>query len=239
MSTGMGLFLIVLLVFGVLVGGTTMINERTRDLEDTQDKLQSCQSSEQSLHAENAQVAKDYEQLEQDYTSISIDNAQCRAENEALKAAITEASAEGEDLKKEIEQCKVVNKELMDKNSGYETVLAESAKLLHECDDRLANLQNLPQSCLLSPGNSFVNPSPVLANPKSILPDFINERWIAILAMVILGLMSLMNLAVAYQDRNQVQPNPQTTKVNANPNKVTITMDRNTYQDFIRYMRNK
>jgi hypothetical protein len=40
MSTGMGLFLIVLLVFGVLVGGTTLINDGMTELES----CKGCQS---------------------------------------------------------------------------------------------------------------------------------------------------------------------------------------------------
>jgi hypothetical protein len=245
MSTGMGLFLIVLLVFGVLVGGTTMIKDLTSDLENAQTELQSCQASEQSLHgmigqkdAEIAQAADQYAQCKFDYDSIMITNAQCSADVEALKAAITEASAEGDGLKQENAQCKAVVKDLTDKIAGLEGVVTESGKLLLECDDKLANLSELPQSCLSAPISSLV-PGAVLSDTKPVLPEILNERGIAIIAMAFLGLMSLMNLMVAYRDQNQVQPVPQTTKVNANPNKVTITMDKKTYQDFIRYMRNR
>jgi seryl-tRNA synthetase len=248
MSTGMGLFLIVLLVFGVLVGGTTLINDRTTELEsakavnqDLSEQLDHCQMAietettalkleiEQKNHG-IAQCVESIKQCKDEAESLMNTNAQCNAEVENLAVAIAQNRTEFDSLFAENAQHQAEVVRLKEQNTKLEFIIAESIKQLKDKDAKLVTLEEQLKSCVQA-----LEPSPKVP----VLSDVFEENGIAIMAMAFLGLMSMANLAFTVRERKQLRPAPQNAKHNADPNKVTITMDKQTYRDFIRYLRKR
>jgi seryl-tRNA synthetase len=248
MSTGMGLFLIVLLVFGVLVGGTTLINDGTTKLEsamaanqDLSEQLDQCQMARETetsalkleIEQKNhgiAQCVESTKQCRDEAESLMNTNAQCNAEIENQAAAIAQISTEFDSLFAENSQCQAEVVPLKEQNTKLEIINTDSIKEIMDKDARLVTLEEQLKSCVQA-----LEPSP----KTPVLSNVFEENGIAIMAMAFLGLMSLANLAFTVRERKQLRPDPPNAKHNADPNKVTITMDKQTYRDFIRYLRKR
>jgi predicted nuclease with TOPRIM domain len=196
-----------------------------RETETTALKLE-IEQKDQNI----AQCVESAKQCRDEADYLMNTNAQCNAEVENLAVAIAQIRTESDSLFTENSQYQAEVVRLKEQNTKLEFTITESIKQIKDKDARLVTVEEQLKACVQA-----LEPSPKVP----VLSDVFEENGIAIMAMAFLGLMSLANLAFTVRERKQLRLAPPNAKHSADPNKVTITMDKQTYRDFIRYLRKR